>query len=824
MKEKDIPKFDPLCRPGAPTHSVDTSQTPNQRLCAPASKTCAVDAQLQSGSGLPEAQSETAVGVDQSHMVQEEALHTLASVAVEREATNEKVLWGLHGTGHVTSDSHGDPSRIVNTPDFTMAPSAPDPLTEHHTALTETFRTASYPVADAFQRSVDILQLQNATLMSSPSRSSTTYVSPPDTYGSSFPRIAEEKQESVTVVPLHIQGEQTQFSESEPALPAYPAAATGSIRASVAAQPFVPILPKPHTVLVPVECNLQDGNKLVFKTGPAVGICDTNVQARQVFSRAVPRRLLPKVSGSSVSEATEKAAGIRTASEDAASEKPTPGFLSASSSQQHTKGTAGTQTTRQTKIVMEMETQTSGNYVERRTRKHPHVSVRNQSCGTQHFSRVQKKKHRCAQSGTQTAADMTAPPRRRPVRRQRCESSQTTDHPSLHKEKKPKRTKTVAWQTEPAEIPLRSNQVAQSIQTLQTGELQGTLLSVREVTPGGVQSSTSSAPTHQEMSVNTEDLQWSTIETQTLQEMSHNATQTQAMWEELETLLASSSTQTFSDLVGASISTQTLDSFLASNNGALNPRVNSVGTLVDTAQTTSFGMEYSQDSSFLESDPLDPIMGRPSTSASAIGQFGVQTDQSPLSGLFSSSAAQTSVFDDTTAFASIETQTVDEMFEQFLSNIHTQTGDSFFDPLGLSDIQTQTHEDPANLHNSSFEMSTQTDTSHAAAQTSVTMETSSQCLDMETQTSLSVETTKNQSSDSGTQTSSSSAAWPQRQATAETQTHPRSSFSAAARGSLVELTETETQTLLLETLGLNDVPIHSETQTAWNEPNSSTFL
>ena len=571
----------------------------------------------------------------------------------------------------------------------------------------------------------------------------------------------------------------------------------------------VPILPKPHTLLLPLEYEIHEGRRFVIKTGPTVAICDPFPPVPR-FEPEPPRALRtlkPKVS--TVCSAKHVAAiGSQVLQLKTTDEDKEPAHLRTHSINvdvQTGSGKKSRGTKARTKIVMETETQTSGEYILRKPRKRTNVSLRTQSCGTH----TATDGFNFAQSGTQTI-DEPIPHRRAPTKR-RSESSQTTGEP-FPKRQKTRKTKSVAWQTEPEEIPLPGNQVVQSIQTVHSGELVGTLLSVRQVN----QASTSSVQTHLDCCINTDQLQLSSIETQTLQsqELSHNATQTQALWEELEQTLAESiSTQTFPDLLGETTSTQTFDSFLSSARefGAGNSRLNSSTRVRSetSAQNTGYPTGVGQ-------DLQDPIIGG---SEIPIGHSGAQTDESSLSN-FLSSSAQTSLFDDTTAFTSIETQTMDDMFEQFLSNMHTQTMD-FFNNLELSDIQTQTQEVPLDfLPGDSFETSTQTPvamatgSSHAEAQTSVSMDTSNFFLDTETQTLVTFDATENASSESATQTLLPMTTG-NTLATAETQTHAQNTQSVGT-SSLVELTESETQTLLLETLGLNDVPIHSETQTSWD--------
>ena len=168
-------------------------------------------------------------------------------------------------------------------------------------------------------------------------------------------------------------------------------------------------------------------------------------------------------------------------------------------------------------------------------------------------------------------------------------------------------------------------------------------------------------------SFNSDPLQLSSIETQTLQSLglSRSTTETQTLLDELEKTLADSisTQQTFPDPLGESTSTQTFDSFLSSNNSLMN---DSLGTSQETTNrddtSTVTGTHFtpqSQNETFNPSFSHDPVMGSSSSHVTNMGHFGVQTDESPLSN-FLSSSVQMSLFDDTTAFTSIETQTVDD--------------------------------------------------------------------------------------------------------------------------------------------------------------------
>ena len=651
----------------------------------------------------------------------------------------------------------------------------------------------------------------------------------------------------------------------------------------------VPILPKPHTLLLPVEYDIQDGNRFVIKTGPTVGICDPRPRAPRSLNNNVLKPIKPKLPVNDVKvnvvrpmkdpplvTSAQTDSGIREVTEEEG-RKETVSVGIQTDGARKSRAIAGTQTVKKTKIVMETETQTSGDYILRKAMKSANILTDNKSCGTHFFPHVQQRSYKSAPNSTQTVEEI---PKKSLKRRSRNKSmhnsTQTIGEPPLKKHK-PRKTKTVAWQTEPEEIPLPSDQMVQSIETIHTGELLGPVLSVREVNPNQTaqtpQVQTQSEQSQLGTSINTDALQLSSIETQTLQSLtlSHNTTQTQTLWDELEKTLAESiSTQTFHDPLGESISTQTFDSFLATNNNTSTDRDSFSATnrtvldrgasMIDQSHNSSFNdpphnvsfSEQSQnasfDSSFTQgSASRDPIIGSPVGHMTNMGHFGVQTDESPLSNFFASSSAQTSLFDDTAAFTSIETQTVDDMFEQLLlSNMHTQTADNFLDSLELTDIQTQTY---ATMDmNNSFESSTQTrvslDTSHAESQTSVIMDTSSSSLDMETQTQVTMETTNYSQSGSGAQTFA-----PERLlSTAETQTQFQrmqsvgtNSLNSQSVGtnskhlqtmgansrnvqsvgtsSLVELAETETQTLL-ETLGMNGDPIHSQTQTSWSDVGS----
>ena len=612
------------------------------------------------------------------------------------------------------------------------------------------------------------------------------------------------------------------------------------------AYPGIPILPKPHTLLLPLECDIQDGNKFIIKTGPTVGICDPSpTRVPSYLNNNVLKPLKPKPptitdAGGNLtslkkyqSSVTSTATDAVETSERSSSPEVKKDAISIgiqTSNVRKSKSIAGTQTVKKTKIVMETETQTSGDYILRKAMKSANITTQNKSCGTHRMYKSS------SQNSTQTTDEVHKKSLKRRSRTKSTNSSTQTIEEPPTKKHRPRRTKTVAWQTEPDEIPLPSNQAVQSIQTVHTGELLGPVLSVREIHPHPPRSSTSSAQTQidtsftsdalQLSSIETQTLEPSSIETQTLQSLglSRSTTETQTLWDELEKTLAESiSTQTFQDPLGESTSTQTFDSFLSSNNSLISDSFGTCPAIIhrdDTSRVTGTNfMTQSQNESFNPSFSRDPIIGSSSSHVTNMGHFGVQTDESPLSN-FLSSSVQTSLFDDTTAFTSIETQTVDDMFEQLLSNMHTQTTSNFLDSLELTDIQTQTN---ATMEmDSSFEISTQTQvsmdtsfgSSHAESQTSVTMETSNPSLDMETQTLVTMDTI-NCTAENETQTLR-----PQTQqlSTAETQTQVLSSRTMGTQSvgtsSLVQLAETETQTLL-ETLGLNGDPIHSQTQTSW---------
>ena len=601
--------------------------------------------------------------------------------------------------------------------------------------------------------------------------------------------------------------------------------------------PLVPILPKPHTLLLPLECDIQGGNKLIIKTGPTVGICDPNpMGVSSYLNNNVLKPLKPKppiindaganltflkkdqsyVIGTTTDAAeTSKRCSLPEVKKDAIS----VGIQT--SNVRKSKSIAGTQTVKKTKIVMETETQTSGDYILRKAMKSANITTQNKSCGT---PRMYKSS---SQNSTQTIDEVQKKSLKRRNRTKSTNSSTQTFEEPPTKKHKPRRTKTVAWQTEPDEIPLPSNQVVQSIQTVHTGELLGPVLSVREIQPHPARPiSTSSAQTQIDTSFSSDALQLSSIETQTLQSLglSRSTTETQTLLDELEKTLAESiSTQTFPDPLGESTSTQTFDSFLSANNSLM---THTFGTSPENSNmndsSTEMGNNFgtqSQSESFSPSFSRDPIIGSSSSHVTNMGHFGVQTDESPLSN-FLSSSVQTSLFDDTTAFTSIETQTVDDMFEQLLSNMHTQTTNNFLDSLELTDMQTQTN--VTMEMDSSFETSTQTQvsmdtsfgSSHAESQTSVTIDTSNPSLDTETQTLVSMDTV-NCTAENETQTLRTQT---QHLSTAETQTQVLGSRTMGTQSvgtsSLVQLAETETQTLL-ETLGLNGDPIHSQTQTSW---------
>ena len=595
----------------------------------------------------------------------------------------------------------------------------------------------------------------------------------------------------------------------------------------------IPILPKPHTLLVPLECDLQGGNTIIIKTGPTVGICDSSPMT--YVNKTVLKPLKPKLptlndAGANLTSPKKDQFSVTSTTRDAAQtrERCSPPEVKKdavsvgiqTSTVHKSKSIAGTQTLKRTKIIMETQTQTSGDYILRKAMKSANITTQNKSCGTHRIYKTS------SQNSTETTDEVHKKSLKRPSRTKSANSStQTFEEPST-KRHKPRRTKTVAWQTEPDEIPLPSNQVVQSIQTVHTGELLGPVLSVREIHPQPPRPSTSSTQTQIDASFNSDALQLSSIETQTLQSLglSRSTTETQTLWDELEKTLADSiSTQTFPDPLGESTSTQTFDSFLSSNNNLMN---DSLGTSQETingddtsAVTGTHFKTQSQNETFNPSFSHDPIIGSSSSHVANMGHFGVQTDESPLSN-FLSSSVQTSLFDDTTAFTSIETQTVDDMFEQLLNNIHTQTTNNFLDSLELTDIQTQTN--VTMEMDSSFETSTQTQvsmdtslgSSHAESQTSVTMDTSNPSLDTETQTLVTMDTVnctvENETQTLRTQT--------QYLSTAETQTQVLGSRTMGTQSvgtsSLVQLAETETQTLL-ETLGLNGDPIHSQTQTSW---------
>ena len=600
--------------------------------------------------------------------------------------------------------------------------------------------------------------------------------------------------------------------------------------------PGIPILPKPHTLLLPLECDIQDGNKFIIKTGPTVGICDPSpTRVPSYLNNNVLKPLKPKPATitdaranltslkKDQSSVTSTATDAVETSERSSSPEVKKDAISIgiqTRSVRKSRSIAGTQTVKKTKMVMETETQTSGDYILRKAMKSANITTQNKSCGTHRMYKSS------SQNSTQTTDEVHKKSLKRRSRTKSTNSSTQTFEEPPTKKHRPRRTKTVAWQTEPEEIPLPSNQAVQSIQTVHTGELLGPVLSVREIHLHPPRPSTSSAQTQIDTSFTSDALQLSSIETQTLQSLgfSRSTTETQTLWDELEKTLAESiSTQTFQDPLGESTSTQTFNSFLSANNSLISDSFGtSPGTVHrdDTNRVTGTNfMTPSQNESFNPSFSRDPIIGSSSSHVTNMGHFGVQTDESPLSN-FLSSSVQTSLFDDTTAFTSIETQTVDDMFEQLLSNMHTQTTSNFLDSLELTDIQTQTN--VTMEMDSSFETSTQTQvsmdtsfgSSHAESQTCVTMETSNPSLDMETQTVVTMDTI-NCTAENETQTLRTQT---QQLSTAETQTQVLSSRTMGTQSvgtsSLVQLAETETQTLL-ETLGLHGDPIHSQTQTSW---------
>ncbi len=725
------------------------------------------------------------------------------------------------------------------------------------------------------------------------------------------------------------------------------------------------IVPKPHTILMPMACEVQDGNKLVLKQPlpseiPAiVGICDPGDPSKSSLFQRKIHPLLPKPV--SIVPQRENSAGIEKgnqATNSSASPIEVPKISAKNKVNSGVSSVAiGIQTvsppkrksSSRTKIVTETETQTSGDYILKTAMKSAKIAVKRKSCGAQVTPKGHKRKYESMQSSTQTQGTLPKKiPRKRGARK----------------------TKSVAWQTEP----LPRNVMVQSVQTCHR-DLEGTLLSVTDNTspsgvghlPYGVPASssqnfanpmlygsmacslsqrdfsgnvgrTNSTQTHMSSGSNTEPQNFSsmetqtlgspqhftTIETQTLNSLglsqSHTTTQTQAMWDELEKTLAESiSTQTFPDPLGESTSTQTLESFLASldNETTLNtgnPLPLASGShsgttsLVTQSTQAAIGSSLSHDPVLGASSLADISQVTSATSRSAgirlnsptdlhvtnpindVGEFGVQTDMplnpplSPLSNLLSS-GVQTSHYDDTSAYMNIETQTVDDMFEQFLSNMHTQTTDNFLDSMEFSDIQTQTTS--AIGSNTSFESSTQT---HATTGTQVqtpltveivlekpvttgidagtstcTLESQSQTatgvatnppsnnqihihaatetnpsLDIHTQTHVSMEANpsfdnqtqttvsmdQNQISENGTQTIFSPLHRTQDSSTVETQT---SLHSAQALANGIDMSrqqiEMETQTLV-QTLSIGDeLPplIDSHTQTAWGELRSPSL-
>ena len=245
--------------------------------------------------------------------------------------------------------------------------------------------------------------------------------------------------------------------------------------------PGIPILPKPHTLLLPLECDIQDGNKFIIKTGPTVGICDPSpTRVPSYLNDNVLKPLKPKPATitdaranltslkKDQSSVTSTATDTVETSERSSSPEVKKDAISIgiqTSSVRKSRPIAGTQTVKKTKMVMETETQTSGDYILRKAMKSANITTQNKSCGTHRMYKSS------SQNSTQTTDEVHKKSLKRRSRTKSTNSSTQTFEEPPTKKHRPRRTKTVAWQTEPEEIPLPSNQAVQSIQTVHTGEL-----------------------------------------------------------------------------------------------------------------------------------------------------------------------------------------------------------------------------------------------------------------------------------------------------------------------------------------------------------------
>ncbi len=178
-----------------------------------------------------------------------------------------------------------------------------------------------------------------------------------------------------------------------------------------------------------------------------------------------------------------------------------------------------------------------------------------------------------------------------------------------------------------------------------------------------------------------------------------------------------------------------------------------------------------------------------------------QTSTLDISDSLLTAGCQTSEFE--TAYMNIETQTMG-IFDQFLTNMHTQTSEDFFSDLGFSDTQTQTLNTSASLDSANVETQTMC---QPVGQT---------CNHTQTLASLlpALMLCSNQT-DTHTQTSYHSAVPTSNSTLAHT--HTQTLFPTL--DNMQNQTDMETQTLS-DTLDTSQVQSDMHTQTRWDDLNS----
>ena len=206
----------------------------------------------------------------------------------------------------------------------------------------------------------------------------------------------------------------------------------------------IPILPKPHTLLLPLKCDIQGGNTIIIKTGPTVGICDSNPVS--YVNKNVLKPLKPKPPTTNdvganltspkkdqLSATITDAAQIRERCSSPEVKKAVISVGIQTSTARKSKSIAGTQTSKRTKIVMETETQTSGDYILRKAMKSANITTQNKSCGTHRMYKTS------SQNSTQTTDEVHKKSLKRRSRTKSTNSSTQTFEEPATKKHKPRR-------------------------------------------------------------------------------------------------------------------------------------------------------------------------------------------------------------------------------------------------------------------------------------------------------------------------------------------------------------------------------------------------